>query len=481
MTKSAKAKVSVREEGVVSADDPKKEMNMSEKEMRGIVIPRISKDTDTIYFGPAYEAKTCFEENTNVFFFPVEQTEEQKEEKEQHAEPEIYQELDYYFEHLNDGRPFFVACAPESIELMKKQVISGYKRDRHEYFGRMIATYAPGYSENTEDSTKKLFHRKPNKLSESSDDLGVIVTTAPENLQGDIDTRHKAWQNKGKLHVPEAVKLLPKLILRPATCGPDFVKKRHIGASFLAIGLHALGAAFFAISLFHSLNSALLNLLLNLGEKVAGGLGSLSGTIHEFLERTLVSLISMIPGIGEALGSSLDNAAGAGLDHAARYFSLEVSNFLGKLYNVLELPEGLGFGLGLVGSFIASLIMVLLIKLLLKITSHPMRKKGESLSIAAIRSVIAIPFVIISAMAAMFSPLIGLLLYSLVFIFGVVYIFTVIVRSGDAKSADRLSFLYPIFVLIALGVTALSFGIVAVGAGATVVSKAAAFFGTLSL
>ena len=481
MTKSAKAKVSVREEGAVSADDPKKEMNMSEKEMRGIVIPRISKDTDTIYFGPAYEAKTCFEENTNVFFFPVEQTEEQKEEKEQHAEPEIYQELDYYFEHLNDGRPFFVACAPESIELMKKQVISGYKRDRHEYFGRMIATYAPGYSENTEDSTKKLFHRKPNKLSESSDDLGVIVTTAPENLREDIDTRYAAWQNKGKIHVPEAVKMLPKLILRPATCGPEFVKKRHIGASFLALGMHALGAAFFAISLFNSLNSALLNLLLNLGDKVSGGLYSLSGTIQDLLEKSLFSLISMIPGIGETLGSYLNNAAGAELDHAARYFSLEVSNFLSKLYDVLELPEGLGFGLGLVASFAASLIMVLLIKMLLKITSHPMRKRGESLPIAGIRSMIALPFVIISAIAAMFSPLIGMLLYGLVFIFEVVYIFTVIVRSGDAKSADRLSFLYPIFVLFALGVTALSFGIVAIGAAATIYSKATAFISTLSL
>ena len=73
------------------------------------------------------------------------------------------------------------------------------------------------------------------------------------------------------------------------------------------------------------MNTALLNILLNLGDKVSEGLYSLSGTIHEFLEQSLVSLISMIPGIGEALGSSLDNAAGAGLDHAARYFSLDSS------------------------------------------------------------------------------------------------------------------------------------------------------------
>ena len=97
---------------------------MSDEEMRGIIIPRVLKDTDTLYFSPVYEAKTSFEEDTNVFFFPVEQNGEQKEEKEQNAEPEIYQELDYYFEHLNDGRPFFVASAPDSIELLKEQVIS---------------------------------------------------------------------------------------------------------------------------------------------------------------------------------------------------------------------------------------------------------------------------------------------------------------------------------------------------------------------
>ena len=177
----------------------------------------------------------------------------------------------------------------------------------------------------------------------------------------------------------------------------------------------------------------------------------------------------------------MDSAAGAGLDHAARYFSLEVSNFLSKLYDVLELPEGLGFALGLLGSFLASMIMVLLIKLLLKITSHPMRKKGESLAIAAIRSMIAIPFVIISAVAAMFSPVVGIFLFNLVFIFEVVYIFTVIIRSGDARSADKLSFLYPFFVLIALGVMALSIGIVSAGAGVTIYSRATEFISSLGV
>ena len=454
---------------------------MENQKMRNIVIPRISKDTDTIYLSPDYQARTAFEEYANVFVFPVETAEEPEAPAEKKEEPEIYQELDYYFEHLNDGRPFFLACAPESADLLNTLVISGYMRERPEYFGKMIASYAMGYIENEGDSSRKLFHRKPHKISESSDDLGVIVTNVPENLQEDIEARIDAWQKKGKIRVPEAVKILPRLIMKPATYGPDFIKKRHTGASFLAIGLHALAGAFFVISLFHGLNVALLNMLLDLGNKVSEGLYSLSGMLHELLENTLVSLISMIPGIGEALGASLDSSAGAGLDHAARYFSLEVSNFLSKLYDTLELPEGLGFLLGLVGSFTASMLMVLLIKLLLKITSHPMRKKGESLAIAAIRSMIAIPLILISAVAVMFSPVVGLIIYHLVFVFEVVYIFTVMIRSADARSADRLSFLYPFFVCIAFVISLLAIGIVSAGAGATIYSRVNDFISTLSV
>ena len=81
----------------------------------------------------------------------------------------------------------------------------------------------------------------------------------------------------------------------------------------------------------------------------------------------------------------------------------------------------------------------------------------------------------------MFSPVVGIFLFNLVFIFEVVYIFTVIIRSGDARSADKLSFLYPFFVLIALGVMALSIGIVSAGAGVTIYSRATEFISSLGV
>lgn len=451
---------------------------MSNKEMIGIVIPRITKDADTVYLSSSYQANTAFEDSSNVFFFPVKGEEENEEPEEKESEPELFEELDYYFEHLNDGRPFFMACDPESADLMKELVISGYMKERPEFFSRMIAVYAEGYSVSEEDSGKKLF-KKQVKISEGGSDLGVIVTTASGDLKEDIDTRLTAWQSKGKLRIPEPVKMLPKLIMKPVTYGPDFVKKRHLGASFLAIGLHALTGAFFVISLFQSINTATLNLLLDLGNKVSEGLYSLTGLLHEFFENTLIKLISMIPGIGEALGSSLDSASGAGLDHVARYFSLEVSNFLSKLYDVIELPKGLGFALGLLASFAASMLMVLMIKFLMTVTSHPMRKKGQSLALAAIRSMIAIPFIILSAVLAMFSPILGLLVYNLVFVFEMVYIFGLLIRNADARSADRLCFIYPFFVFIALGISALAIGIVCAGAGVTIYLRFSDFINVL--
>lgn len=431
---------------------------MSEQETREIILPRITKDLDTVFLSPDHQANSTFEEISNVFVFPVSTSDSE----------EIFHELDYYFEHLNDGRPFFMSCDPACAELMKETVIQGYMKLHPEFFGRMIAVYAQGYSPDAEAGKKK----KLPKLAEKGDDFGVIVAASPTDLKEDLDTRLAAWKGRGRIRVPEPVKTLPKLIVKPVTCGPDFVKKKHKGASFLAVALHALAGAFFVISLFHSINTALMNMMLELGNKVSEGLQGLAGTLQGFLENTIIKLISMIPGIGEGLGAALNNASGEGLNHLARYYSLEVSNSLGKLYEGIKLPEGLGFVLALAGSFIASMIMVLVIKIFLKMTSHPMRKKGESLPIAALRSMIAIPILVISAVFAMFSPILGLLIYGLVFIFEMVYIFALLIRSADARSADRLSILFPLFVLIALGVSALAIGIVAVGSGASIYVKA---------
>lgn len=441
---------------------------MSEQEKRGIVIPRITKETDTIYLCDSYQAETAFEDVSNVFLFPVKETEEPKEAAEKEEKPEIFYELDYYFEHLNDGRPFFMACDTGSSDILKDLVITEYMREHPELFGRLIAVYAEGYSA-SDDAGKK---KNAVKISEGSSDLGVVVATMPEDLQENINTRLVAWQNKGKLHVPDAIKMLPKLIIKPVTCGPDFIKKRHLGASLLAIVLHALSGAFFTISLFQSINMALLNLLMDLGNSATESLYGLTGQIQKLFESTLVSWLSMIPGIGEGLGSSLDDAAGASLDHIARYFSLEFNNFLSKLYEIITLPEGLGFLLGLVGSLLASFIMVLVIKFLLMISRHPLRKRGAGMPLAAIRSMIAIPFIVVSAVVAFFSPVVGLLIYNIVFVFEMVYLFSVLIRSADARSADRLSFLYPFFVIVALGVSFIAIAVVAAGSGLTIYQRA---------
>ena len=411
-------------------------------QMKNIMLPRMRKETDTVYISSGAEPESAFELVSNVFVLPSQSDGTSEDHAETKEEPEIFQDLDFYFEHLNDGRPFFLSCDPKSAALVKDEVIAVYQKKHPEFFRRMIAVYVDGVAEK------------------------------PSDLEADLGVRLASYQDKGKIHVSESVKMLPKLIFGSATWGPVFVKRGDLGASLLAIGAHAVAAALFVISLFHGTNVALLNMLLDMGAKVSEGLYGLAGQIRGLLEDTLISLLSMIPGIGESLGSSLDSAAGASLDHAARYFSLEVSNFLNQLYDVIKLPEGLGFLLGLIGSILASALIVLLLKLLLWLVKHPHRKMKECLAAGAIRSMVAIPFLIISAALAVFFPMAGIAVYQLVIIFELVYLYTVTIRSADARSADRMSFLFPFFVVFSCVVMALSVLIVFAGAGASIYARA---------
>ena len=96
----------------------------------------------------------------------------------------------------------------------------------------------------------------------------------------------------------------------------------------------------------------------------------------------------------------------------------------------------------------------------------------ECLAAGAIRSMAAIPFLIISAAVAVFFPIAGIAVYQLVIIFELVYLYTVTIRSADARSADRTSFLFPFFVVFSYVVMALSVLIVFVGAGASIYARA---------
>ena len=97
------------------------------------------------------------------------------------AEPrtDVYAALDYYFENLNDGRPYFLAGHSQGSRLCY-MALAEYMKDHPEHYENMIAAYCIGDSL-TEDYLKENPHIK---AARSADDLGVVVswnTEGPEN------------------------------------------------------------------------------------------------------------------------------------------------------------------------------------------------------------------------------------------------------------------------------------------------------------
>ena len=97
------------------------------------------------------------------------------------AEPrtDVYAALDYYFENLNQGRPYFLAGHSQGSRLCY-MVLSEYMREHPDYYANMIAAYCLG------DSLTKQFLEENShvKAAQAADDLGVVVswnTEGPAN------------------------------------------------------------------------------------------------------------------------------------------------------------------------------------------------------------------------------------------------------------------------------------------------------------
>lgn len=84
---------------------------------------------------------------------------------------DIFSALDYYFENLNGGRPFFLAGHSQGSVIQSK-VLAEYMKAHPEYLNRMIAAYMIGYS-----ITKDYLKANPHlKFAEGADDTGVIIS-----------------------------------------------------------------------------------------------------------------------------------------------------------------------------------------------------------------------------------------------------------------------------------------------------------------
>lgn len=100
------------------------------------------------------------------------------------AEPrtDVYAALDYYFEHLNQGRPYFLAGHSQGSRLCF-MVLSEYMKEHPDYYNNMIAAYCLGDS-----LTKQYLDDNPHiRAAQTADDLGVVVSW---NTEGEANIGH---------------------------------------------------------------------------------------------------------------------------------------------------------------------------------------------------------------------------------------------------------------------------------------------------
>lgn len=89
--------------------------------------------------------------------------------------------LDYYFEKCNNGRPFIIAGHSQG-SAMVRYILKNYFKKHPDYYERMVAAYAIGYS-----ITKEDLESNPHmKFATGESDTGVIIswhTEGPKNVE----------------------------------------------------------------------------------------------------------------------------------------------------------------------------------------------------------------------------------------------------------------------------------------------------------
>jgi hypothetical protein len=92
--------------------------------------------------------------------------------------------LDYYFENYNNGRPFVIAGHSQGSAILRL-VLKKYFKEHPEYYKRMVAAYAIGYS-----ITKDDLEANPHmKFATGETDTGVIISwhaEGPKNVEANV-------------------------------------------------------------------------------------------------------------------------------------------------------------------------------------------------------------------------------------------------------------------------------------------------------
>ena len=92
--------------------------------------------------------------------------------------------LDYYFQNCNGGRPFVIAGHSQGSAILRL-LLKGYFKEHPEYYKRMVAAYAIGYSVTKED-----LEANPHlKYATGESDTGVIISwhaEGPKNVEANV-------------------------------------------------------------------------------------------------------------------------------------------------------------------------------------------------------------------------------------------------------------------------------------------------------
>lgn len=91
---------------------------------------------------------------------------------------DIIAALDYYFEHFNSGRPFIIAGHSQGSAMLL-MLLQTYFKEHSDYYARMVAAYAIGYS-----VTDEYLAANPHlKFATGESDTGVIIAFNTEGLK----------------------------------------------------------------------------------------------------------------------------------------------------------------------------------------------------------------------------------------------------------------------------------------------------------
>ena len=109
---------------------------------------------------------------------------------------DIIAALDYYFENYNEGRPFIIAGHSQGSS-MTLLVLKKYFKEHPDYYKRMVAAYAIGFS-----VTKDYLAANPHlKFATGERDTGVIISWNTEGRQNVVENAKNAVVLPGAISI----------------------------------------------------------------------------------------------------------------------------------------------------------------------------------------------------------------------------------------------------------------------------------------